>query len=220
MYSLLYLTRPQNAELPLAELKALLAKVGLSHLAAHEGVDQVVNWDDQLSLGEQQRLAMARLFQHRPKFAVLDECTSGVSSSMEAFFYEELQRMEITYITICHRPVLKAYHTQGLHLIGEGTRKYVLSDIEPLPKPREAACSELSVPVKPPKEASDADSARSALSKLRRVLRLVAIMLPGTLPRLAGLLALVALRTAAYEAIIAMFPSVTAGIDTVTLCNG
>ena len=78
------------------ELSALLARVGLSHLVKHEGVSKPVNWDDQLSLGEQQRLAMARLFFHKPTFAVLDECTSGVSASMEAYFYEELQRLGIT----------------------------------------------------------------------------------------------------------------------------
>lgn len=34
-----------------------------------------------------QRLAMARLFYHKPTFAILDECTSGVSTAMEERLY-------------------------------------------------------------------------------------------------------------------------------------
>ena len=36
------------------------------------------NWENILSLGEKQRLAIARLLHHKPRFAILDECTSGV----------------------------------------------------------------------------------------------------------------------------------------------
>ena len=55
------------------ELKELLERVDLGHLLLDSGAaaDARVNWEDKLSLGEQQRLAMARLFYHRPKFAIL-----------------------------------------------------------------------------------------------------------------------------------------------------
>lgn len=61
-------------------LKELLAEVDLEYLVEREGgIEAVVDWGAQLSLGEQQRLGMARLFYHTPKFAILDECTSGVT---------------------------------------------------------------------------------------------------------------------------------------------
>lgn len=43
----------------------------------------VQDWSQQLSLGSQQKLVMARLYYHKPKFAVLDECTSQVTPEME-----------------------------------------------------------------------------------------------------------------------------------------
>lgn len=54
--------------------------VDLEYLVEREGgLEAVVDWGSQLSLGEQQRLGMARLFYHKPRFAILDECTSGVT---------------------------------------------------------------------------------------------------------------------------------------------
>ena len=70
----------QGDVIPERELRRLLSEVDLEYLVEREGgLDAVVDWGAQLSLGEQQRLGMARLFYHRPKFAILDECTSGVT---------------------------------------------------------------------------------------------------------------------------------------------
>jgi ABC-type uncharacterized transport system fused permease/ATPase subunit len=65
-----------------AELAACLAAVELDYLLGRgAGWDQVQPWNETLSGGEKQRLAMARLLFHKPAYAILDECTSAVSHS-------------------------------------------------------------------------------------------------------------------------------------------
>lgn len=65
-----------------AELAACLAAVELDYLLGRgAGWDQVQPWNETLSGGEKQRLAMARLLFHKPAYAILDECTSAVSLS-------------------------------------------------------------------------------------------------------------------------------------------
>ncbi|OIV97514.1 hypothetical protein TanjilG_11038 [Lupinus angustifolius] len=115
------LTSDQEVE-PLTDSRMveLLKNVDLEHLLDRYSPEKEVNWGDELSLGEQQRLGMARLFYHKPKFAILDECTSAVTTIMEERFYAEVRAMGTSCITISHRPALVAFHDLVLALDGEG----------------------------------------------------------------------------------------------------
>lgn len=77
-------------------------------------------WENTLSLGEQQRLALARLFYHLPKFACLDECTDAVSVDAERDLYKTLFASGVTLITISKRLALEEFHDANLRL-GECT---------------------------------------------------------------------------------------------------
>ncbi|XP_031495991.1 ABC transporter D family member 1 [Nymphaea colorata] len=98
----------------------LLKNVDLEYLLERYPLDKEINWGDELSLGEQQRLGMARLFYHKPKFAILDECTSAVTTDMEERFCSKVRAMGTSCITISHRPALVAFHDMVLSLDGEG----------------------------------------------------------------------------------------------------
>ena len=105
-------------------LRELLDAVDLGYLMERgpqgPNDDREVDWESVLSMGEKQRLAMARLFYHQPKYAILDECTSGVSASMERRLYESCDARNITCITISHRPVLEQYHDVVLNVLKDG----------------------------------------------------------------------------------------------------
>ncbi|KAH8502804.1 hypothetical protein H0E87_014192 [Populus deltoides] len=98
----------------------LLKNVDLEYLLDRYPPEKEVNWGEELSLGEQQRLGMARLFYHKPKFAILDECTSAVTTDMEERFCTKVQATGTSCITISHRPALVAFHDVVLSLDGEG----------------------------------------------------------------------------------------------------
>ncbi|GAB2267048.1 ATP-binding cassette sub- D member 1 [Dionaea muscipula] len=115
------LTANQEVEpLTHSEVQELLKNVDLEYLLDRYPPEQEVNWGDELSLGEQQRLGMARLFYHKPKFAILDECTSAVTTDMEERFCSKVRAMGTSCITISHRPALVAFHDVVLSLDGEG----------------------------------------------------------------------------------------------------
>jgi ABC-type uncharacterized transport system fused permease/ATPase subunit len=102
-------------------LKTILENVRLVYLLEREGWDATPNWEDILSLGEQQRLGMARLFFHCPKFGILDECTNATSVDVEEHLYKIATSMGITVITSSQRPALIPFHSLELKLIdGEG----------------------------------------------------------------------------------------------------
>jgi ABC-type protease/lipase transport system fused ATPase/permease subunit len=98
----------------------LLRNVDLEYLLERYLPAEEVNWANELSLGEQQRLGMARLFYHRPAFAILDECTSAVTTDMEERFCKKVRAMGTSCVTISHRPALVAFHDTVLSLDGEG----------------------------------------------------------------------------------------------------
>ncbi len=99
------------------ELEIILKKVNLQHLlTGKNSFDQEVNWEQVLSLGEQQRLAFARLFITRPTFTILDEATSALDLPNEASLYQQLQETQTTFISVGHRESLFNYHQWVLEL--------------------------------------------------------------------------------------------------------
>lgn len=113
-----------SAELPEDTLRQLLARVELDHLVDEalggSGLDAVLDWGEVLSLGEQQRLGLARLFHAKPRVAILDECTSAVTMAMEQKLCAELRSSGCSCVTISHRPALVAVHQLNLALDGKG----------------------------------------------------------------------------------------------------
>jgi putative ATP-binding cassette transporter len=78
------------------------------------------DWPRLLSLGEQQRLAFARLLLNSPRFVVLDEATSALDVATEKRLYELLVARDLAFVSVGHRPTLTAYHNTVLELDGSG----------------------------------------------------------------------------------------------------
>lgn len=107
-----------------SELERILEDAKLGHLLAREGGwDTRKEWKDVLSGGEKQRMAIARLLYHEPKYAFLDEGTSAVSSDVEGLLYDTCKDRGITVITISTRASLRKYHTFNL-VLGLGEEGY------------------------------------------------------------------------------------------------
>jgi putative ATP-binding cassette transporter len=93
-----------------AEGSAALESVGLSSL--RQRLNEHAHWGQVLSLGEQQRLAMARALLVKPDWLFLDEATSATDEAEEAALYRMLAEAlpDTTVISIGHRASLEAYH--------------------------------------------------------------------------------------------------------------
>ncbi|XP_034977815.2 ATP-binding cassette sub-family D member 3 isoform X2 [Zootoca vivipara] len=106
-------------------LKEYLDNVQLGQILDREGGwDSVQDWMDVLSGGEKQRMAMARLFYHKPQFAILDECTSAVSVDVEGYIYSHCRKVGITLFTVSHRKSLWKHHEFYLHMDGRGNYEF------------------------------------------------------------------------------------------------
>ena len=98
----------------------LLIAVGLPALATR--IADEAHWNRILSLGEQQRIAVARAILHAPDFLLLDECTASLDEPAEAALYRLLRERlpNTTIISIGHRSTLAAFHTRHLALKPDG----------------------------------------------------------------------------------------------------
>ncbi|MBD2040622.1 ABC transporter ATP-binding protein/permease [Microcoleus sp. FACHB-672] len=108
------------------ELKKVLRQVNLEYLLDRVGgFDAELDWGDMLSVGEQQRLAFARLLLSSPRYAFLDEATSALDIKNEQNLYEHLQATNTTFISVGHRASLLKYHHYVLELKGDGDWRLV-----------------------------------------------------------------------------------------------
>ncbi|KAK5112021.1 hypothetical protein LTR62_004555 [Meristemomyces frigidus] len=105
---------------PFSAAEVLNPSTALSSRRTTAGLDLQAEWSDILSTGNQQRIAAARLFYHRPKYAILDECTSSVTAETEKIVYDEAKRLDITLMTVSHRRSLWRYHGWILQFDGQG----------------------------------------------------------------------------------------------------
>ncbi len=131
---------PQRPYFPLGSLKAAivypaeaaafdsarvgdaLIAVGLPQLASR--LDEDAHWNRMLSLGEQQRLGLARALLHRPQYLFLDEATASLDETAEAGLYRLLAKElpATTVVSIGHRSTLRAFHDRNVELARDGDR--------------------------------------------------------------------------------------------------
>ncbi|MCW5315488.1 ATP-binding cassette domain-containing protein [Nostoc sp. KVJ3] len=115
-----------NRQMTDAELKEILQQVNLQNLLSRvDGFDTEVPWENILSLGEQQRLAFARLLVTHPRFTILDEATSALDLKNEGSLYQQLQETKTTFISVGHRESLFDYHQWVLELAQDSSWQLV-----------------------------------------------------------------------------------------------
>lgn len=103
----------------------ILREVKLEYLLKREGNFNVVkDWKDVFSGGEKQRMSIARVLFKNPKLVILDESTNAVSTDVEDYLFELLQKKKITFITLSHRPLLMKYHDFILEIEEDSSWKF------------------------------------------------------------------------------------------------
>jgi putative ATP-binding cassette transporter len=105
-----------------ADLSEIITAVGLSDLAPR--LTEEAHWNRMLSLGEQQRLGIARAILQAPDYLLLDEATASLDEPAEAALYRLIEQRlpNATIISIGHRSTLAAFHRRRLSLARDGAR--------------------------------------------------------------------------------------------------
>jgi putative ATP-binding cassette transporter len=106
-----------------------LQAVGLPKLASRP--DEHGHWNRTLSLGEQQRLGIARALLHAPQYLFLDEATASLDEPSEKALYRLIEEKlpAATIVSIGHRSTLDAFHHRNVALTRDGER-FVLEGVE------------------------------------------------------------------------------------------
>ena len=101
-------------------LSEVITAVGLPALAGR--MTEEAHWNRMLSLGEQQRLGIARAILQAPDYLFLDEATASLDEPAEAALYRLLNARlkRTTIVSIGHRSTLAAFHRRGLVLKRDG----------------------------------------------------------------------------------------------------
>ena len=102
------------------QVRDALVAVGLPQLATR--LEEQAHWNRMLSLGEQQRLGLARALLHRPQYLFLDEATASLDEPSEATLYGLLEEKlpATTIVSIGHRSTLMAFHQRNVVLVRDG----------------------------------------------------------------------------------------------------
>jgi putative ATP-binding cassette transporter len=111
-------------------VREALTLVGLPQLGPR--LEEEAHWNRMLSLGEQQRLGLARALLHAPKYLFLDEATASLDEPSEAALYKLLAEKlpDTTIVSIGHRSTLDAFHQRNVTMVRDGDR-FTLRDGKP-----------------------------------------------------------------------------------------
>ncbi|HEX9588285.1 MAG TPA: ABC transporter ATP-binding protein/permease [Bradyrhizobium sp.] len=112
------------------QVRDALIAVGLPQLATR--LEEEAHWNRMLSLGEQQRLGLARALLHRPQYLFLDEATASLDEPSEAALYGLLEEKlpATTIVSIGHRSTLVAFHQRNVVLVRDGDQFALQSQSE------------------------------------------------------------------------------------------
>eukprot|EP00299_Pterocystis_sp_00344_P020335 c9976_g1_i2.p1 GENE.c9976_g1_i2~~c9976_g1_i2.p1 ORF type:complete len:660 (+),score=168.90 c9976_g1_i2:49-1980(+) len=93
-------------------------------------LDDEMDWGTALSPGQKQRMAFARLLFHRPRYAILDECTNGISPEVEEDLYSRCHKLGMAIFSISHKVELKRLHDIELHINHDEAGTYSLISLK------------------------------------------------------------------------------------------